>query len=122
MPDTETPFGPREQLAIWLLLISAFVVILNETVMGVALPRLMEDLRISAAAGQWLTTVFLLTMSVVIPITGMLIQRVRTRPLFITAMSLFTTGTLVSALAPGFGVLLVGRVVQAGGTAIMMPL
>ena len=120
--DSATRFGPREQLAIWLLLASAFVVILNETVMGVALPRLMEDLHISAAAGQWLTTAFLLTMSIVIPITGMLIQRVRTRPLFVTAMSLFTLGTLISLMAPGFGMLVVGRVVQAGGTAIMMPL
>lgn len=120
--DVEQSFGPREQLAIWLLLASSFVVILNETVMGVALPRLMDDLRISAAAGQWLTTAFLLTMSVVIPITGMLIQRMRTRTLFLVAMSLFTAGTLISATAPGFGILLVGRVVQAGGTAIMMPL
>lgn len=115
-------FGPREQLAIWLLLGSAFTVILNETIMGVALPKLMDDLHITAAAGQWLTTAFLLTMSVVIPITGMLIQRLTTRTLFITAMSLFTMGTLIAALAPGFEVLLVGRVVQAGGTAIMMPL
>lgn len=115
-------FGPREQLAIWLLLASAFTVILNETIMGVALPRLMDDLGITAAAGQWLTTAFLLTMSVVIPITGMLIQRLTTRTLFNTAMTLFTLGTLISAIAPGFEVLLIGRVVQAGGTAIMMPL
>ena len=121
-PTGEPEFGPREQLAIWLLLISAFVVILNETVMGVALPKLMHDLKITAAVGQWLTTAFLLTMSVVIPITGMLIQRVKTRPLFITAMSLFTAGTAIAAAAPGFEMLLVGRVVQAGGTAIMMPL
>lgn len=71
-------FGPREQLAIWLLLGSAFTVILNETIMGVALPRLMDGLGITAAAAQWLTTAFLLTMSIVIPITGMLIQRVTT--------------------------------------------
>ncbi|MBO1900868.1 DHA2 family efflux MFS transporter permease subunit [Leucobacter weissii] len=120
--ETEREFGPREQLAIWLLLGSAFVVMLNETIMGVALPRLMEDLEISAAAGQWLTTAFLLTMSVVIPITGLLIRRFTTRALFLTAMTLFTLGTLLSAVAPGFGLLLVGRVVQAGGTAIMMPL
>ncbi|MCA0379101.1 MAG: DHA2 family efflux MFS transporter permease subunit [Actinobacteria bacterium] len=120
--DSTQEFGPREQLAIWLLLGSAFTVMLNETIMGVALPKLMEDLHISAAAGQWLTTAFLLTMSIVIPITGMLIQRLKTRTLFITAMSLFTAGTLISAAAPGFELLLVGRVVQAGGTAIMMPL
>ena len=115
-------YGARERLAIWLLLASAFVVILNETVMGVALPQLMEALGITAAAGQWLTTAFLLTMSVVIPITGMLIQRVSTRALFITAMSLFTLGTVIGATAPGFSTLLVARIVQASGTAIMMPL
>jgi len=120
--EDEQSFGPREQLAIWLLLASAFVVILNETIMGVALPRLMDDLGITAAAGQWLTTAFLLTMSVVIPITGMLIQRLTTRSLFIAAMSLFTLGTLLCAVAPGLGLLLIGRVVQACGTAIMMPL
>ena len=120
--EIEQSFGPRERLAIWLLLASAFVVILNETIMGVALPKLMEALDISAAAGQWLTTAFLLTMSIVIPITGMLIQRFATRALFIAAMSLFTAGTLISAIAPGFTVLLLGRVVQACGTAIMMPL
>ena len=115
-------FGASEKLAIWVLLISTFVVILNETVMGVALPQLMSDLHVSAVAGQWLTTAFLLTMSVVIPITGMLIQRVKTRSLFIAAMLFFTVGTLVAAIAPGFAVLLLGRVVQAFGTAIMMPL
>lgn len=118
----ERAFGPRERLAIWLLLGSAFVVILNETIMGVALPELMHTLGISASEGQWLTTAFLLTMSVVIPVTGMLIQRVPTRALFITAMSLFSVGTLVAALAPGLSMLLIGRIVQACGTAIMMPL
>ncbi|XPP26064.1 MAG: MDR family MFS transporter [Leucobacter sp.] len=118
----EQTLGARESLAIWLLLISAFVVMLNETIMGVALPRLMHELDITAAAGQWLTAAFLLTMSIVIPITGMLIQRTRTRTLFIVAMSLFSAGTLLSGIAPGFEVLLLGRVVQAGGTALMMPL
>lgn len=112
----------RNSRVISLLLVSAFVVILNETIMGVALPKLMTDLQIPATAAQWLTTAFMLTMAVVIPITGYLLQRFNTRPIFIAAMTLFSLGTLVSALAPGFEVLLVGRVVQASGTAIMMPL
>ena len=112
----------RNNLAIWVLLGSAFVVILNETIMNVALPRIMEDLRITPALGQWLTTAFLLTMAIVIPITGFILQRFNTRPVFLTAMGLFSVGTLVAAMAPGFEVLLVGRVVQASGTAIMMPL
>lgn len=112
----------RNKLVIGLLLVSAFVVILNETIMGVALPHLMADLRISASLAQWLTTAFMLTMAVVIPVTGYLLQRLNTRPVFILAMSLFSAGTLVSALSPGFAMLVVGRIVQASGTAIMMPL
>jgi DHA2 family lincomycin resistance protein-like MFS transporter len=112
----------RNRLVISLLLVSAFVVILNETVMNVALPDLMADLRIAPSVGQWLTTAFMLTMAVVIPTTGFLLQRFRTRTVFVTAMTLFSLGTLIAAVAPGFGVLVTGRVVQAGGTAIMMPL
>ncbi|MBB6304257.1 DHA2 family efflux MFS transporter permease subunit [Rhizobium leucaenae] len=112
----------RNKLVIALLLVSAFVVILNETIMGVALPHLMADLDITASAAQWLTTAFMLTMAVVIPVTGYLLQRLNTRPVFILAMSLFSAGTLISALAPGFAVIVIGRIVQASGTAIMMPL
>ncbi|SFK30349.1 DHA2 family efflux MFS transporter permease subunit [Cellulomonas sp. KH9] len=114
--------SPRDRLAVTLLLVSTFVVILNETIMGVALPRLMDDLGITAATAQWLTTGFLLTMAVVIPVTGFFLQRTTTRAAFLTAMGLFSVGTLVCALSPGFEVLLAGRVVQATGTAVMLPL
>ena len=117
-----TGMSARDRLVIGLLLISTFVVILNETIMSVALPHLMADLAIPASTAQWLTTAFMLTMAVVIPVTGFLMQRFNTRPVFMLAMTLFSTGTLISAIAPGFEVLLVGRIVQASGTAVMMPL
>src|SRR5690606_20631209 len=63
----------RNRLVIALLLISTFVVFLNETIMSVAIPHLMTDLGVTASAAQWLTTAFLLTMAVVIPITGFLL-------------------------------------------------
>lgn len=107
---------------IWLLLVASFAVILNETTMSVAIPALMADLHIDAQTAQWLTTGFMLTMAVVIPITGFLMNRFSTRQMFIGSLGLFAAGTLLAALAPGFGVLLVARIVQAGGTAIMMPL
>ena len=110
------------RLVIPLLLVSAFVVILNETIMGVALPALNRDLGISVSTGQWLTSAFMLVMAVVIPVTGFLLQRFHIRQVFITAMSLFSLGTLICFLAPNFTVLLSGRIVQASGTAIMMPL
>jgi len=109
-------------LVIGLLMVSTFVVILNETLMGVALPTLMDGLSITASTAQWLSTGFMLTMAVVIPATGILLERFSLRTMFIAAMSLFSTGTLLAATAPGFGVLMIGRVVQAGGTAIMIPL
>ena len=120
--STSQALDARNKLVIGLLLVSAFVVILNETLMAVAIPPLMRDLSITASAAQWLSTAFMLTMAVVIPITGYLLQRFNTRPVFITAMSLFSTGTLIAATAPGFEILLGGRIVQATGTAIMMPL
>ncbi|MDQ1075455.1 MULTISPECIES: MDR family MFS transporter [Microbacterium] len=124
VPAAAPPGKPavRPGAVIALLVVAAFVVILNETVMGVALPELMRELDISAATAQWLTTAFLLTMAVVIPTTGFLIQRLPLRTLFFTAMGLFTLGTVIASFAPGFGVLLVGRIVQACGTAIMLPL
>lgn len=117
-----TSLGARNRLVITLLLISTFVVILNETIMGVATPRLVIELGISASAAQWLTSAFMLTMAVIIPITGFLMQRFSTRSLFIAAMTFFSIGTLLAAVAPGFEVLLVARVIQAFGTAIMFPL
>lgn len=112
----------RNMVVIGLLLVSTFVVFLNETVMNVALPDIMADLGVEPATGQWLTTAFLLTMAVVIPITGFLLQRLNTRTVYILAMSLFTAGTLLAALAPNFGVLVMARVIQASGTAVMLPL
>lgn len=107
---------------IWLLLVAAFVAILNETTMGIAIPHLNADLGIPPELGQWLTSAFMLTMAVVIPTTGFILQRFTTRQVFIAAMISFSLGTLVALIAPGFTVLLIGRVIQAAGTGIMMPL
>ena len=112
----------RNRLVINLLLVATFVVILNETLMAVAIPRLMRDLNVTAGAVQWLTTAFLLTVSVVIPVTGFLLQRMNTRPIYMLAMSLFTLGTLIATLASNLELLILARVIQASGTAIMMPL
>ncbi|MPV36051.1 MDR family MFS transporter [Georgenia subflava] len=104
------------------LVISAFIMMLNETALSVALPPIMADLQVTATAGQWLTTGFMLTMAVIIPTTGFLIQRFTTRALFTAAILLFVVGTAVAVVAPTFAVLLAARVVQAAGTAIILPL
>ncbi|HEX7021897.1 MAG TPA: MDR family MFS transporter, partial [Trueperaceae bacterium] len=112
----------RDRSIIFILLIATFAVILNETIMNVALPTLMMELGIGANTVQWLSTAFLLTMAVVIPMTGFILQRYSTRTVFMTAMGLFSLGTLIAGSAPGFPVLLAGRIVQATGTAMMLPL
>jgi DHA2 family lincomycin resistance protein-like MFS transporter len=104
------------------LVMSTFVVILNETIMVNAIPRLMRDFAVPATSAQWLSTAFMLTMAVVIPTTGWFLQRVSTRAAYGVAMGLFLTGTTLAAAAPSFAVLLGARVVQATGTAVMMPL
>ncbi|WP_226578350.1 DHA2 family efflux MFS transporter permease subunit [Halobacillus litoralis] len=104
------------------LLVSAFVAVLNQTLLNTALPNIMETLQVSASTSQWLMTGFMLVNGVMIPITAFLIGKFTTRRLFFTAMTLFTIGTVVAAAAPNFPVLLSGRLIQAGGAGIMMPL
>ncbi|MBS4752444.1 multidrug efflux MFS transporter [Nocardioides sp. zg-ZUI104] len=115
------PVG-RTPLVVKLLVAATFVVILNETIMVNAIPRLMVDFSITERTAQWLSTAFMLTMAAVIPVTGWFLQRVSTRTAYTAAMATFSAGTLIAALAPTFEVLLVARVVQAAGTAVMMPL
>ena len=121
-PDRNATLPARDRGIILILLIASFVVILNETIMNVALPRLMTELSVSASTVQWLATAFMLTMAVVIPTTGFILQRFSTRQVFIAAMGLFCAGTLLAGIAPNFELLLAGRVVQASGTALMLPL
>lgn len=104
------------------MVMGAFVAILNQTLMNVALPQIMDDFKVSANTVQWLTTGYMLVNGVLIPVTAFFMERFTTRQLFITAMSLFILGTLICGVAPVFSVLIIGRMVQAAGAGIMMPL
>ncbi|MCW2287452.1 DHA2 family lincomycin resistance protein-like MFS transporter [Leucobacter luti] len=117
-----TTIDPAGMRVIWLLLVAAFVAILNETTMAIAIPALNVSLGIPPELGQWLTSAFMLTMAVVIPTTGFMLQRFTTRQVFLAAIITFIIGTAICLVAPGFPALLAGRVVQAAGTGIMMPL
>lgn len=109
-------------LLIGILVAAAFVAILNETALSNALPSLMTEFNVTESTAQWLTTVFMLTMAVVIPTTGFLMERLTLRTIYTIALSLFLVGTILAAAAPAFAVLLVARVLQAGGTALIIPL
>ncbi|NGP44648.1 DHA2 family efflux MFS transporter permease subunit [Bacillaceae bacterium SIJ1] len=104
------------------LIIGAFVAILNQTLLVTALPPIMDDLGITENTAQWLTTVFMLVNGIMIPITAFLTETFTTRRLFLVAMGLFATGTFIAMVSPNFSILMVGRVVQASGAGIMMPL
>lgn len=112
----------RTPAVIKLLVAATFVVILNETIMINAIPQLMVDFKITPRTAQWLSSIFMLVMAAIIPVTGWFLQRVSTRTAYTVAMTTFIAGTLLAALAPSFTVLLVARAVQAAGTAVMMPL
>ena len=114
---------PADVKVILIVLVgAALVMFLNETILSVALPSIMADFSIPATTAQWLTTGFMLTMAVVIPTTGWILQRFTTKQVFLAAVTSFLVGTVVAAWAPTFTALLVGRIVQATGTALIMPL
>lgn len=104
------------------LMIGAFIAFLNNTLLNIALPSIMKDLDVETATVQWLTTGFMLVNGILIPTTAFLIQKYSVRHLFLLSMGLFTVGTIISGTAHVFPILLIGRMVQAAGSAIMMPL
>ena len=123
-PDHFRPTNTARQnsLVLWILVISTMVMILNETVLSVALPIISQDFGVEATMVQWLTTGFLLVMAVVFPMTGYLLQRFSTRTMFVAALALFAIGTAAAGMAWTFPILLVARLVQAIGTAVIIPL
>ncbi|GGC98531.1 MFS transporter [Thalassobacillus devorans] len=119
----QTKEEPINKVPLMIVLLSgAFVAILNQTLLATAIPHIMQDLNLDANTAQWLQTIFMLVNGIMIPITAFLIERFTTRGLFLTAVGTFAIGTLVCAIAPNFGILLSGRVLQAAGAGIIMPL
>lgn len=105
-----------------ILFIGAFIALLNNTLLNVALPTIMVEFDVKPSIVQWLTTGYMLINGILIPASAFFIQKFTNRKLFLTAMVLFTLGTILAMLAPSFGVLVAARMVQACGSAMMMPL
>ncbi|MBX5319498.1 MDR family MFS transporter [Staphylococcus caprae] len=104
------------------MLLGGFFGLLNETLLTTALPSIMKDFHIQYSQVQWLTTAFLLTNGVVIPLSALVIQRFTTRQVFLTGILIFFIGTIVGGFSPNFTILLFARIIQALGSGIMMPL
>ena len=95
---------------------------LTQTVMNSMLPALQAELGISAGVGQWLTTAYMLVIGITVPIVTFLTLRFELKHLLVSTLVLFMAGALVALAAPGFAVLLVGRVLQAIAAGITLPL
>ncbi len=104
------------------ILMGSFVTILNQTLMSTALPSIMREFSITATQGQWLTTAYMLINGIMVPITAYLVNRFTTRQLYLFSMIVFSIGTFVAATSSVYGVLIVGRMIQAVGAGIILPL
>lgn len=104
------------------LLFGMFIAILNQTLLNVALPKINTEFNISASTGQWLMTGFMLVNGILTPITAYLFNKYSYRKLFLVALVLFTIGSLICAISMNFPIMMVGRVLQAIGAGVLMPL
>ena len=103
-------------------LIAGFIGLFSETALNMALGRLMIELDVVSSTVQWITTGYLLTMGILIPVSALLIQWFSTRQLFVASLLFSIVGAIVSGMAPTFEVLLLGRIIQAIGTGLLIPL
>ena len=103
-------------------LLGSFITFLNSTFMNVALTDIMQDLNVSISTVQWLSTGYMLALGIVIPFTAFLVNRFKTKTLFLTSMSLFTIGTIIGAMATNFPTLLVARFIQGLSGGVTVPL
>lgn len=105
-----------------ILFIGGFIALLNNTLLNIALPTIMVEFSVGPSDVQWLTTGYMLVNGILIPASAFFIQKFTNRRLFLTAMTLFTLGTFIAVVTPTFGLLVAARMIQASGSAMMMPL
>ncbi|WP_230162104.1 DHA2 family efflux MFS transporter permease subunit [Peribacillus simplex] len=104
------------------LLVAGFVGLFSETALNIALGELSHIFGVDATTIQWLATGYFLTLGILVPVTGILMQKFTTRQMFMASLFFSIIGTVIAAVAPVFSVLLTARVIQAAGLAIILPL
>lgn len=104
------------------LLVAGFVGLFSETALNIALGELSHIFGVDATTIQWLATGYFLTLGILVPVTGILMQKFTTRQMFMASLFFSIIGTIIAAVAPVFSVLLTARVIQAAGLAIILPL
>lgn len=104
------------------LMFGSFIGLFAETALNMALTDIMEDYSIIASTGQWLTTGYLLVLAILVPLSSYLVRWFTTRQLVTAALIISTAGALFAVAASSFSMLLIGRLVQAIGAGIFLPL
>ncbi len=95
---------------------------LTQTVMNSMLIGVQADFGVDASVGQWLTTIYMLTMGITVPVMTYLSQKISVRNIVYLALGFFAAGAMVDLVAPTFGVLVCGRVLQGVAAGITIPL
>ncbi|KIR07948.1 MFS transporter [Levilactobacillus brevis] len=106
-------------LATGLMSLSGVIV---ETAMNITFPTLMKQFNVTTGTVQWMTTLYLLIVACIVPLSSYLKRRFKLKQLFIVANLLFIAGLLMDACATTFPLLLLGRAIQGFGTGIALPL
>lgn len=101
---------------------AAFLATFNETFLNVGFAPIMESLSIDVSTVQWLATAYMLGAAVMVPVSAFAYRSFPTRQLFCATTALLVIGSVIGALAPNFSVLLAGRIVQALGTGMLIPI
>jgi EmrB/QacA subfamily drug resistance transporter len=105
----------------WIAAMAFFMQALDATILNTALPAIAESLNRSPLAMQSAIISYTLTVAMLIPVSGWLADRFGTRRVFMLAVTLFTLGSLACALSSSLGELVIFRVIQGVGGAMMMP-
>ncbi|WP_057755042.1 DHA2 family efflux MFS transporter permease subunit [Weissella kandleri] len=117
-----TKMSTRDMLSIIAAAMMAFIGVLIETSMNVTFPTLIQKFNVDMSIVQWVTTGYLLVVSLVIICSSYIKGRFKERHIFMAGVVFSIIGDLACALAPGFMILLIGRLIQAIGTGIVLPL
>lgn len=100
----------------------SFCGVIVETAMNITFPTLMNDFKVDTGTVQWMTSIYLLLVAIIVPLSAYFKATIKTKTLFLTAISLFIGGIIIDALAGNFVWLLIGRAIQGIGTGISLPL
>ena len=115
-----TKLNDKQKMLIFInLMITGIATSMLATAMTTALPPVVAYFGISTTTGQWMTSGYSLAMGIVMPLTAFLVKRIPTRKLYISAIVSFIIGEFASIFAPGFGIMMVGRILQAIGNGIL---